>query len=165
MYGYYPSIEINQQYIKLRPILKWKTKIIQLKRLSKGAKISYGGIYQTINDTLIATIPVGYADGFRRLLTYSGINLSKPWHVLIRGQYAPIIGRICMDMCMVDVTHIKDVQENDEVILLDNSIITCDKMADQLQTISYEIISGIGKRVPRVYLQNNKIKNIVSLHK
>lgn len=152
LYGLYPSDEVDPAVLPLRPILSWVSHIAHLKTLDAGQQIGYGGTYTTTRPSRIATIPVGYADGYRR-------NLSNRFHVLIRGQKAPIVGRVCMDQFMVDVTDIPDAQLEDAVTLIGADgaeCITAEDMANALGTINYEITCGISRRVPRVYLQDGK---------
>jgi alanine racemase len=146
LYGPYPSPEMRNQ-IELRPVLSWKTRIMQLKKVPAGTSISYGQTFVTQRPSIIATLPLGYADGYRR-------SLSNRGEVLIRGKRAPVAGRVCMDLTMVDVTGIANVQLGDEVVLLgrqDNAEITADEMAAWANTISYEILTSISARVPRIH--------------
>lgn len=151
-YGMYPSDEVDPAKLPIRPVVEWLTRVAYVKELPAGRKISYGGVYTTRRDTLVATLPVGYADGYRRSLTGQG-------HVLIRGQRAPIIGRVCMDQLMVDVTDIPDVTIGDKAVLIGRSgdeEITADLLARLTGTINYEIICGISRRTPRVYYRGGK---------
>ncbi|HEY7220512.1 MAG TPA: alanine racemase [Candidatus Binatia bacterium] len=146
LYGVYPSAAMAGQIV-LKPVLSWKTKILQLKRVPAGASISYGQTFVTKRESLIATLPVGYADGYPRLLSNRG-------EVLVGGQRAPIAGRVCMDLTMIDVTDIRNVQKGDEVVLLGRqgaAEISADEMAAWTNTISYEILTSIGARVPRIH--------------
>lgn len=146
MYGLRPSHEVNEDF-QLKPVLSWKAKIIYLKEVPPGTGISYGATYITKKKAKIATIPMGYADGYSRLLSNKG-------EVLINGQRAPIRGRICMDQFMVDVTNIRDVEIGDEVILIGQQgeeEFSATEMADIIGTINYEITCDITKRVPRIY--------------
>lgn len=150
LYGLYPSNEVDQDAIKLQPVMTWKTKIVHLKQVPPGTPISYGGIYRTQGTENIATLPIGYADGYTRLLTGKG-------EVIVRGKRAPIVGRICMDQLMINVTHVPDVQVGDEAVLLgmqQHESITAEDLAEQLGTINYEIPCKVGMRVPRVYFRN-----------
>lgn len=151
LYGLYPSSEVDHS-IRLQPALSMVSRVVFLKEVEAGELISYGGIYQTKKKTKIATIPFGYADGYSRALSNKG-------RVVIRGQYAQVIGRVCMDMIMVDVTDIDGVCENDEVYLIggNDQKVTVDEIADIMQTINYEVVCLIGKRVPRVYVKENKV--------
>jgi alanine racemase len=160
LYGLYPSQEVQMSRITLKPVMQWKTRIVHLKTLPAGESISYGGMFTTQRQTLVATLPVGYADGYRRKLWKTG------GQVLVRGQRVPIIGRVCMDMCMIDVTDVAGVKEGDEVVLLGiqgDETITAEEIATQLDTINYEITCLVGKRVPRVYYDNGHITAISSL--
>ena len=146
LYGAYPSPAMAQQ-IALKPVLSWLTKIIQLKKVPAGTSISYGQTFITKRESLIATLPVGYADGYLRVL-------SNRAEALVRGQRAPVAGRVCMDLTMLDVTDIREVQQGDEVVLLgrqDRAEISADEMAVWANTISYEIFTSIGARVPRIH--------------
>ncbi|MFW5787472.1 MAG: alanine racemase [Halanaerobiales bacterium] len=146
MYGMRPSKEVDQN-LSLKPALSWKSKVVYLKELPAGHGISYGATYVTEERRKIATIPLGYADGYFRLL-------SNKADVLIKGQRAPIRGRVCMDQFMVDVTDIPDVKIGDEVVLIGSQgdkEITAMELADLIGTINYEITCSISKRVPRIY--------------
>jgi alanine racemase len=146
MYGLRPSHEVDQDFT-LKPALSWKAKIVYLKEVPPGTGISYGATYITEDKAKIATIPMGYADGYSRLLSNKG-------DVLINGQRAPIRGRVCMDQFMVEVTHIDDVEIGDEVVLIGkqgNAEFSATEMADIIGTINYEITCDITKRVPRIY--------------
>ena len=148
-YGLYPSDEVNKQHVPLKPAMSLKTQIIHLKQVPAGFKVSYGITHATRKATTIATVPVGYADGLNRLLSSRG-------QMLVNGQRAPIIGRVCMDLTMLDVGHIDNVQMGDEVVIFGqqgNETLSVDEMAALLNTINYEIVSSITARVPRVYLK------------
>ena len=151
-YGMYPSDEVPTGNLNLRPALQWLSRVTHVKTLPAGREISYGGTYVTDKETVVATVPVGYADGYHR-------NLSGRFYVLIRGKRAPILGRVCMDQLMVDVTGIPGVALNDRVTLVGrngNEEITMEQMAQTLDTINYEIVCGISRRVPRVYSRAGK---------
>ena len=151
-YGMYPSSEVDPGLLSIRPALQWVSRVTHVKLLEPGREISYGGTFVTAKPTRVATVPVGYADGYRR-------SLSGRFHVLIRGKRAPILGRICMDQMMVDVTDIPDVALNDRVVLVGRSgeeEITMEQMADALDTINYEVVCGISRRVPRLYRRGGK---------
>ncbi len=146
LYGIHPSSGMTTQ-VSLKPVLSWRTRILQLKRLPSGSSISYGQTFVTQRESLIATLPVGYADGYHRLLSNRGV-------VLIRGKRAPVVGRICMDLTMVDVTEIPGVEQGDEAVLLGDQggeTVSADEMAGWAETISYEILTSISARVPRIY--------------
>ena len=148
----YPSSEVDPGLLSIRPALQWVSRVTHVKLLEPGREISYGGTFVTAKPTRVATVPVGYADGYRR-------SLSGRFHVLIRGKRAPILGRICMDQMMVDVTDIPDVALNDRVVLVGRSgdaEITMEQMADALDTINYEVVCGISRRVPRLYRRGGK---------
>jgi alanine racemase len=146
LYGTYPSEAMANQ-IELKPVLSWQTRIVQLKKVPAGTSISYGQTFVTERESLIATLPVGYADGYSRLLSNRGA-------ALVGGQRAPVAGRVCMDLTMLDVTAIANVQQGDEVILLGrqgDAEISADEMAGWANTISYEILTSISARVPRIH--------------
>lgn len=148
LYGYYPSGYLKGKVLDLMPAMTLKTQVVHVKELPEGHYVGYGRTHCTHQKTKIATIPVGYADGYSRGLGNTG-------RVLIRGQYAPIIGNICMDQFMVDVTGIEDVSVEDEVVLFGKqgeNEIPVEELASLLGTINYEIVCMIGKRVPRVYV-------------
>ena len=131
----------------LRPVLSLVTRIAFLKKVVAGVPISYGRTFTTKRDSLIATLPIGYADGYSRSLSNRGT-------VLVRGVRAPILGRVCMDMCMVDVTDVPGVREGDEAVLIGSQggeRITAGDIAGQTGTIAYEVLCGISSRVPRKY--------------
>ena len=156
-YGLYPSGQVDPGLLKLEPALTWLSRVTHVKTLPAGREISYGGTYVTTGDTTVATIPVGYADGYRR-------SLSGKFHVLIKGQKAPILGRICMDQLMVDVTHIPDVQVNDKVVLVGSygsETITMEQIAEAADSFNYEFVSGISRRVPRIYVSGGKTVHAV----
>ena len=149
LYGVYPSPAMATQ-ICLKPVLSWKTRILQLKKVPAGSSISYGQTFITQRESLIATLPLGYADGYSRLLSNRG-------EVLVNGTRAPVAGRVCMDLTMIDVTGIEKVQPGDEVVLLGrqgDAEISADEMAAWANTISYEILTSISNRVPRIHYHN-----------
>ena len=152
-YGMYPSTEVDPSVLDLCPALRWESRITHLKTLEPGREIGYGGTYTTTRPTRVATVPVGYADGYRR-------NLSGRFYVLIRGKKAPILGRICMDQMMVDVTEIPDAALNDTVVLVGKSgdlNISVEEIAAQGDSFNYEFVCGISRRVPRVYLLGGEV--------
>ncbi len=144
MYGY-QSAEDTYQKISLKPVAKLKAKVTFLKEVPEGTSIGYSRSFITKRETKVANVPIGYADGFRR-------DFSNGWNVLINGQKAPIIGKVCMDSFMVDVTDLDDVKIGDEVIIWDNENITLDELAEKCNTINYEILSTVGQRVPRKFI-------------
>lgn len=145
IYGLYPA---RGTKLHLRPALQFKTRIVYLKWVSAGRSVSYGRTWIARQPTRVATLPVGYADGYNRLLSNRGA-------VLVRGKRLPVIGRVCMDMCMVDVTPLKkEVKIGDEVVLIGRQgkeRITAEEIADKMGTINYEVTCNISKRVPRMY--------------
>lgn len=146
-YGIYPSDEVDHHSIQLIPAMELKTHVVYVKEVEAGVGVSYGSIYVTRKKTKIATIPVGYADGYSR-------NLSNVGKVIIHGQFAPIIGKVCMDQFMVDVTEIKDVKQGDIVTLLgcDGDLsIMAEELSEWSHSFPYELVCTVGKRIPRVY--------------
>ena len=155
-YGLYPSNEVKRDEIRLKPAMELKSHVVYVKTVKEGEGVSYGSTYVTEKETKIATISIGYADGYPRALSSRG-------RVLIRGQYAPIIGRVCMDQMMVDVTQVQGVKEGDVVTLVGRdgeNCITAEEIASYMNTINYEFICGLGRRVSRVYLENGEIIEI-----
>ncbi|MBQ3192483.1 MAG: alanine racemase [Oscillospiraceae bacterium] len=158
LYGMYPSEEVDPQLLRLKPALQFLSKITNVKTLPPGREVSYGGTYTTTKETVIATIPVGYADGYRR-------NLSGKFHVLIHGKKVPIIGRICMDQMMADVTDIPNVRPGDRVTLVGTDgeeTITMEEISARADSFNYEFVCGISRRVPRIYVSGGE--NIHSVH-
>ena len=148
MYGLYPNKDIAKK-MKLKPALKLKTKVVYVKSVSEGRSISYGRTFITKVPTRIATIPVGYGDGYSR-------SLSNCADVLIKGRRYPVVGRVCMDMTMVDIGQIKNIKSGDEVVLIGkqgSDRITAEELAERINTIPYEVVCNIGHRVPRVYIR------------
>ena len=146
LYGAHPS-PVSKNLIHLRPVMTLKTRIHFLKSVPPGFRISYGGTFMTRRESFIATLPIGYADGYSRTLSNRG-------EVLVHGKRVPVIGKVCMDFTMVDVTDIPRVSLGDEVVLIGSQgkeIITTEEIADRINTISYEVLCSIGKRVPRIY--------------
>ncbi|MDD5259514.1 MAG: alanine racemase [bacterium] len=146
MYGLAPFKGAEKQ-IALYPVLSLKTKIVYLKRLSQGNSISYGRTFITKRNSFIGTLPIGYADGYVR-------SLSNRAMVLVQGKRVPVIGRVCMDMCMIDLTGMKGIDIGEEVVLVGKQgpeTISVNEVAEWAKTISYEIICGISARVPRIY--------------
>lgn len=146
LYGYNP-LEQAAGGADLRPALSFVTRVAFLKKVKAGVPISYGRTFVTKRESIIATLPVGYADGFSRALSNRG-------EALVRGKRAPVAGRVCMDMCMIDVTEVPGVREGDEAVLIGSQSgerITADDIAAKIGTIPYEVLCGIGSRVPRIY--------------
>lgn len=153
IYGIYPSEEVSRDSMKLTPAMSLHSRIVYIKEIETGTQISYGGTFTAPHPMRIATIPVGYGDGYPRMLSNKGF-------VLIHEKRARILGRICMDQFMVDVTDIPEAQELDEVILVGrqgNEEITVDELGDLCGRFSYEFICDIGKRVPRIYTKNHEV--------
>ena len=152
-YGMYPSAEVDPTRLPLKPALSWHSRISYLKTLPAGREISYGGTYVTDRPTRVATVPVGYADGYWR-------SLSGTFYVLIRGRRAPILGRVCMDQMMVDVSGIPEAEIDDPVTLVGtdgSETITMEQIAERAGSFNYEFISGISRRVPRYYYRNGRL--------
>lgn len=153
IYGLYPSGEVSRERVKLLPAMELKSFISCIKTIEPGAAVSYGGTFVAKNTMKVATIPTGYGDGYPR-------GLSNKGSVLIHGQRARILGRVCMDQFMVDVTDIPEAEENDQVTLIGKDLrerITVEELADLSEGFHYEILCGIGKRVPRVYLRHGSV--------
>ena len=153
IYGMYPSDEVDHNSVKLTPAMEIKSCITYIKEIEAGTAVSCGGTFVADHTMKVATIPVGYGDGYVRSLSGKG-------DVLIHGKRAAILGRICMDQFMVDVTDIPDVQEDDEVTLLGSDgaeCITMEELAEKSGGFHYEMICDIGKRIPRVYLKDGKV--------
>ena len=151
-YGMYPSGEVSPELLKLEPALQFLSRVTHVKMLPAGREVSYGGTFVTTRDTRIATVPVGYADGYRR-------SLSGKFYVLIHGKKAPILGRICMDQLMVDVTDIPETAVNDRVTLVGrdgDEVITMEEIAAAADSFNYEFVCGISRRVPRIYVSGGK---------
>jgi alanine racemase len=149
IYGLYPSDEVQRNKVSLKPAMALKARIIHLKKVPAGFKVSYGSTHETRKPTTIATVAVGYADGLSRLLSSRG-------QMLVHGQRVPIIGRVCMDLTMLDVGSVENVQVGDEVVIFGrqgNETLTVDEMAVLRNTINYEIATTITARVPRIYLK------------
>ncbi len=147
-YGLYPSQKVSRDVLHIIPALQWKSQVSFVKRIHPGTSVGYGGTFTASRETVVATIPVGYADGVKR-------DLSGKGHVLIRGQYAPIIGKICMDQFMVDVTEIDDISEGDTVTLIGTDgehKISVEEVAELSHSFNYEYVCGISARVPRKYI-------------
>ena len=151
-YGMYPSEEVSPEKLKLEPALQFLSRVTHVKTLPAGREISYGGTFVTTRETRVATVPVGYADGYRR-------SLSGKFYVLIHGKRAPILGRICMDQLMVDVTGIPETTVGDRVTLVGRDgeeIITTEQIAQAADSFNYEFVCGISRRVPRIYVSGGK---------
>ena len=152
-FGLYPSEDVHKENVRLKPSMALKSHVAFVKNIEAGVPISYGGTFVSEKPMTIATIPVGYADGYPR-------NLSNVGYVLIRGKKAPIIGRVCMDQFMVDVTEIEGVSFGDNVTLIGrdgNETITVEDLSELSGRFNYEFICDLGKRIPRVYVRDGKV--------
>ncbi|MEI3162459.1 MAG: alanine racemase [Lachnospirales bacterium] len=152
IYGMYPSTQVTHP-INLIPAMSLKSQISYVKYLEENVSVGYGRTYFTTQRTKVATIPIGYADGYSRAF-------SNKARVIINGHYAPIIGNVCMDQMMVDVTNIPDVKDGDSVIIMGSdgkNTVSAEELANIAGTINYEIVCDVGKRVPRVYVKNGEV--------
>jgi len=158
IYGLYPSPEVNHS-IPLRPAMTLKSRVARVRTLPAGSSISYGRTYTTTRPTPVALVPVGYGDGYHRLISNRG-------EVLIHGRRAPIVGRVCMDQLMVDISGIPNVKLNDEVVLFGrqgDEEISVEEVAAWAETINYEVVTAIMSRVTRVYVKNGRVIAMRSL--
>lgn len=156
LYGLMPSQDVELEKINLKQVMSLKARVTHVKEIEKDESVSYGRKFIASKKSKIASLPLGYADGYTRML-------SGKAEALIKGVRVPIVGRICMDQCMIDVTGIDDVKVGDEVVLFGEqkgSFISIDELAEKLGTINYEIVCMIGKRIPRVYVKDGSIINI-----
>ncbi|KUO77771.1 MAG: alanine racemase [Clostridia bacterium BRH_c25] len=156
LYGLKPSEEVLLDRLELKQVMSLKVRISHVKDIEPGQSVSYGRRFIAGKKTRIASLPIGYADGYTRML-------SGKAEALVKGQKVPVVGRICMDQCMIDVTGIADVKTGDEVVLFgkqEGNFIHIDELADKLGTINYEIVCMISKRVPRVYIRDGKIVDV-----
>ena len=152
LYGLYPSDEVDRRTVDLKPAMSIKARIAHVKAVPAGFAVSYGMTHKTNRPTVIATVPIGYADGYSRLLSNRG-------SMLVRGRRAPIVGRVCMDLTMIDVGHIGGAAVEDEVVILGRQggeEISADEIAGWRNTINYEVVSSITARVPRIYLDRQR---------
>jgi alanine racemase len=145
IYGFYPSPDVDTNIVSLTPAMTLKARIVQVKNVKKGFYVSYGRTWKAQKDSKLATLTLGYADGFSRLL-------SSNTDFLINGKKAPLRGRICMDLCVADVTDIENVNPGDYAVIFTNKEITADYHAKRLGTINYEIVSSLTSRAKRVYI-------------
>ena len=155
-YGLYPSEEVRKDIVPLRAAMSLYSHIVYCKTIHAGQSVSYGGLFTAQKDTRVATIPVGYGDGYPRSLSGKG-------YVLIRGKKAPILGRVCMDQFMVDVSEIPGVMEGDKVTLLGvdgTERITAEELGELSGRFNYEFVCDLGKRIPRVYIQHGEITEV-----
>ncbi|MBR3738228.1 MAG: alanine racemase [Eubacterium sp.] len=149
LYGLYPSHEVDKKLLDIKPVMRWITHISHIKTLEAGREISYGGTFKTSSQTLVATIPVGYADGYPRALSNKG-------KVVINGKTAPIIGRVCMDQFMVDISDIPDAKIGDEVVLIGDGL-SMEEVSEAAFSFNYELPCKITRRVPRTFFKNGKL--------
>ncbi len=152
LYGLYPSDEVRPEDLPLKPVLQWFSRVTHVKTLPAGREISYGGTYVTTGETVVATVPVGYADGYRR-------SLSGRFYVLVEGRKAPILGRICMDQLMADVTGIPGVRVGSRVTLVGrdgDQRISMEEISAAAGSFQYEFPCGISRRVPRIYVRGGQ---------
>ena len=155
-YGVYPSDCVDRT-VELRPALEWRSRVFHVKTLPAGRFVGYGGTYVTDRETVVATIPVGYADGYPWCLSNQG-------RVILHGQYAPIIGRVCMDLLMVDVTAIPDVCKGDTVTLIGrqgDASLSVEDVSRDAHSFSYEMLCRLARRVPRVYIRDDREVKVV----
>ena len=153
LYGYTPSRSLGS-VLPIRPVMTLKSQVTHLRKVPAGTSISYGSTFVTQRESVIGVIPIGYADGYSR-------ELSNRGEVLIKGRRAPILGRVCMDMMVVDLTGIPDVGLTEEVVLIGSQgkeAITAVELAERANTIPYEILSAIGSRIPRIYIEGEGLK-------
>lgn len=158
LYGLYPSEEVDKSLLDIKPVMSWLTHITHIKTLEPGREISYGGTYKTTEPRVIATIPVGYADGYPRCLSNKG-------RVIINGQYANIVGRVCMDQFMVDVTDVMGVDLNSTVTLVGrdgDACLSMEEVSNSAHSFNYELPCRVARRVPRVYYKNGEIVKVVN---
>lgn len=147
LYGCYPSKETDTSLISVKPVMSVKANLVYVKQVPEGTPLSYGSTFVTKRPSKIATLSLGYADGLPRLLSNRG-------RVIVKGEYAPIIGRVCMDQCLIDVTDIPDIRQYDEVVIMGSQgdkTITADEIACLADTINYEILCGFGQRLPKIF--------------
>ncbi|MGE5630397.1 MAG: alanine racemase [Caulobacteraceae bacterium] len=157
LYGLAPSDEVMLNKIDLKPVMSLKVRITHVKDVELGQSVSYGRKFIASRKSRIASLPIGYADGYTRML-------SGKAEALVQGKRVPVVGRICMDQCMIDITGMEDVKVGDEVVLFgeqNGAMIHVDELAEKLGTINYEVVCMIGKRVPRVYIKDGKIVDVL----
>lgn len=155
LYGLYPSDEVDKTRLPLTPAMTLKAQISLVKTVDDKREVSYGKTYITDKKTKIATIPIGYADGYPRIL-------SGKAKMAVKGKTVDVVGRICMDQCMIDVTNVNTINAGDEVTIFGADTVTADDVAKWAQTIHYEIVCVIGKRIPRIYISNGKAVKVLN---
>jgi len=156
LYGYYPSNEVFKDNLSIKPALTLKTKIGHVKELDNDMYVGYGKTFKTNKKTIVATLPIGYGDGYPRALAENA-------KIIVNGKFAKVLGRICMDQCMIDVTDIENVKTGGEVIILGEEgdlKFNADDIAGALGTINYEILCMLKSRIPRVYIKNKEIVKV-----
>lgn len=152
LYGLYPSEEVDKSLLDIKPVMSWLTHISHIKTLEAGREVSYGGTFKTTEPRVIATIPVGYADGYPRCLSNKG-------RVIINGQYAPIVGRVCMDQFMVDVTDVDGAELDSTVTLVGkdgDAELSMEEVSNAAYSFNYELPCRVARRVPRTYYKDGK---------
>lgn len=157
-YGLYPSNDVDKSLLDIKPVMTWTSTISHIKTLEAGREISYGGTYVTTKPTVVATIPVGYADGYPRCLSNKG-------SVIVAGKLAPIIGRVCMDQFMVDITDIDGVKVDDEVVLVGkqgDAQLTMEQVSEMAYSFNYELPCRVSRRVPRTFYKNGKLVKVTN---
>lgn len=155
LYGMYPSDEVDKSRLDLIPAMTLKSTVTHVKEVEEGRGVSYGKEFITNKKMKIATVPIGYADGYLR-------KLAKEGKMIVNGEKVAIIGRICMDQCMIDVTNVHTIDKGDEVIIFGREGVTIDDLAMWLETINYEVSCVIGKRIPRIYTKNGKAVKVLN---
>ena len=156
VYGVHPSRDTVGK-LDLRPVMTLRSTVAQIREIPAGSQVSYGRTFTAQQDFRMAVVPVGYADGLSR-------GLSGKGSFLLRGKEVPVVGRICMDMCMVDITHVPEAQVGDTVTIFGtdgDQTLTCDEIARQTGTIAYEVLCGVNKRIPRIYLSGGKESEVL----
>ncbi len=151
LYGLYPSDEVSYEPLELRPAMKFKARVVNVKNIEKGDSISYGRSFTAEKPIKLATISVGYADGYSRIM-------SGRAEVSVNGKKVPQVGRICMDQCMIDVSDVNNIDIGDEVTLFGDGAVSAESVAANLGTINYEVVCMVGRRVPRIYIKNQRIE-------
>ena len=153
LYGIYPSAEVDRSQLDIRPVMSFKTRIVHVKTLKENREVSYGGHYLASEGDQIGTIAVGYADGYTRAQ-------SGKAEVLFRGKRVKVLGNICMDQCMVDLSGFSDVKIGEEVVLIGRQgeeFISADEVGERYHTIGYEVVCAVNRRVPRFFVKNNNV--------
>ncbi len=158
LYGCYPSEDVDKSKLDLIPAMTVKSRITRIETKQKGTPVSYGATYKTENDTKIATVPIGYADGYFR-------SLSNKAKMLVFGEKVSVVGRICMDQCMIDVSSVNNINVGDEITVFGNGgnlSLTATELAKAAGTINYELLCAVGNRIPRIYLKNGEIIDVLT---